>query len=360
MADEVILLGDCHFGVRNDNIILRNQMVSYFKDQLFPYILDNGIQVVFQLGDLFDKRKSTNNETMYIVRTEILDWFEANKIYFIVLTGNHDIYYRDDNTISTVVELLRGYEYVKAFNEPASININNVNIDLIPWINKNNGIQVNTFVANSTSDFCLGHFEFSGFRFSKDGQLSEHGMSITPFKKYKMVYSGHYHTRSKINNVEYIGTPYELTKSDYDDPKGITVLNVVDGTTKFIENSFKLHKKIVYNDKVNDYSKIKAVDFKDFRDCILEVHVNVKEKKKTFDKLINFIYSNNPSDVDIIDNTNKITYDEDITVNASVETGKLLDNGVKNIASNNSNICETKLKQITDDVYNKALNLKGK
>ncbi len=358
--NEFLFLGDTHWGARGDNPIIQAMQVRYFKEYLFPYILNNGIKTVIQFGDLMDKRKSTNHETLYTMRTEFLDFFENNKITLIVLVGNHDIYYRESNQISTIEEFLRGYKYCIPITKPARINTGHgTKIDIIPWINDENKVETANFINNSNSEYCIGHFEFSGFKFAKNGQVAEKGMGTALFKKYKHVYSGHFHTRSTQGNITYIGTPYELTWSDYDDPKGVTIFNGEDGSTKFIENPLTLHNRIVYNDAVNDYNKYDYSDFSKFEGMLVEVHVNTRTKKKQFATFMKEVYNSKPANVEVVDNTNKVTYESDITVNASTDTKTLLDNGVDSVQKQSTELSKEKLQKIADEIYSEAQNQSG-
>ena len=46
----------------------------------------------------------------------------------------------------------------------------------------------------------MGHLELNGF-VATAGHVMDHGMDINPFKKFKKTFSGHYHTRSNVDNI---------------------------------------------------------------------------------------------------------------------------------------------------------------
>ena len=62
----------------------------------------------------------------------------------------------------------------------------------------------------------MGHLELNGF-VATAGHVMDHGMDMDPFKKFKKVYSGHYHTRSNVGNIYYLGNPYEMFWNDCQD-----------------------------------------------------------------------------------------------------------------------------------------------
>ena len=43
------------------------------------------------------------------------------------------------------------------------------------------------------------------------------------FSKFKKVFSGHYHTRSNDGKIFYMGNPYEMFWTDYEDKRGFVV-----------------------------------------------------------------------------------------------------------------------------------------
>ena len=90
-----------------------------------------------------------------------------------------------------------------------------LNILLVPWINKEN--EDETFKRLKNQESCsMGHLELNGFRIHR-GYMMEHGMDATPFDKFEKVYSGHYHTRSDQEPVYYLGNPYEMFWNDVND-----------------------------------------------------------------------------------------------------------------------------------------------
>ena len=57
---KICILGDTHFGARGDSLEFHNYFKRFYDEIFFPYLLENRINIIFQLGDLFDRRKFIN------------------------------------------------------------------------------------------------------------------------------------------------------------------------------------------------------------------------------------------------------------------------------------------------------------
>ena len=60
---DIVLLGDLHYGVRQDSDYFHNSKKLFLDNILFPYIKNNNIKHIIQVGDLFDVRKYITNKT---------------------------------------------------------------------------------------------------------------------------------------------------------------------------------------------------------------------------------------------------------------------------------------------------------
>ena len=94
----------------------------------------------------------------------------------------------------------------------------------------------------------MGHFEIAGFHTYR-GAHSEEGLDRKIFKKFDMVFSGHYHHRSHSDNIHYLGNPYELTWQDYGDTRGFHIFDIDNYDLEFIPNPFVMFHRITYDDK---------------------------------------------------------------------------------------------------------------
>ena len=291
------ILGDTHFGVRNDSTNFHRYFEKFYKEVFFPYIDEHGINLVVQLGDLFDRRKYINFNSLAECKRYFFDELAKRPgLEFVTLLGNHDIFWKESLQVSSTGLILGEYNNIKLIDKPTALYVEDTKIDLIPWICKENESEIFTYIDNSKSDLCFGHFEIAGFPMYR-GMQAEEGLSYELFAKYERVLSGHYHTRSKAENIEYIGTPYEMTWQDAYDPRGFSVFDTETRELDFIPNPNTIHVKLAYDDTQEGAHNWPT----DLKDKYVKVVVVTKTDLYNFDRYITAIYEQAPADVKIIE-----------------------------------------------------------
>jgi DNA repair exonuclease SbcCD nuclease subunit len=133
-----IILNDTHFGYKADSSIVLDYFLSFFKNQLFPYIEKNKITTLFHLGDLFDRRKYINFKTLNRVRNEFLNPLQEMNVKCHIICGNHDTFFRNTNKLNSLDELVSNYSNWSVYSEPTEINLKDGCVALLPWINPEN------------------------------------------------------------------------------------------------------------------------------------------------------------------------------------------------------------------------------
>lgn len=294
---KIAILGDCHLGMRKDSPKFHKHAEKFF-DLFFSYTQKHGIQHIIQLGDLFDNRKSVSQYTAFESRRYFFSKFSKyNQEYpytLYTLLGNHDIYWRESLAINTPSEVL-GYNYdIHIVDKPTTIELDDVLFDFIPWICEENRDQCMKYIANSTSDYCFGHFEISGASMYRGTHAIE-GLGTEYFKDYKRVFSGHFHTQSTMGNIQYVGTPYEITWEDCGDPRGFHILDIDTGEIEFIENPHTMFEVVEYD---NGLKANKAT----LAEKIVKVVVKNKDNLYDFENTISSINNSGIYDLKIIEN----------------------------------------------------------
>lgn len=239
--------------------------------------------------------------------------------------------------------LLESYNNIKVYSEPTNKKYGNLNLDIIPWICKDNEKQIGQFINASTNTICIGHFEISGFEMMKGVECHE-GIDRGFLSKYERVYSGHFHTPSTKGNITYLGTPYELTWSDHGDRKGFYILDTDTKNIDFIENTNCMFTKIYY-DETKDYSNLNT------EEKYVKLIVVNKTNQQSFDALVDRIYKSNPSELKIVEDLTEFeTSNIDESVNLE-DTMTLLSEYVDGLETNAD---RQKIKTILRELYVEA------
>lgn len=348
---KICLLGDTHFGARNDSKHF-HEYFEQFYDFFFSYLKENGITKVIQLGDLFDRRKYVNFYTLAECKRYFFNRLQEQQIELYALVGNHDIFWKHSLSVNSPDLLLQEYVNVRIYDQPTTLLFPEVSIDLIPWLCNENENDVMKFVENSVSPICLGHFELKGFPLMK-GVDSHDGIEAKFLDRYDHVYSGHYHTRSTNGNVTYTGTPYELVWSDYKDAKGFYVLDTDTNKTEFVENTLRMFYKVFYDDSKFGLHDVLGTDYSRFKDKYVKVVVLNKQNPYVFDKMMEEIFKVSPIDVTIVEDFTELNTDSnDVEVNQAEDTLTSLYNFID---QQTLQIESPRLKTLMHELYMEAL-----
>lgn len=350
---KVAILGDTHFGMRNDLLCFHEHYEKFYSNIFFPYLKEHGIDTIIQLGDLFDRRKYINFNTLHMCRRYFFDELQRQNIKLITLIGNHDIFWKESLSVNSTELLLGSYNNITIINKPKTITLNDTPIDIIPWICKENYEDCLHFIQNSRSELCVGHFEISGFSMYKD-MPSDEGLDRKMFKKYELVLSGHYHHKSKQDNIVYAGTPGEMTWQDYDDPRGFHVLDLADRTLKFHANPYKMFHKIYYDDKKDSTSEITNMDLSMYTNTYVKVVVINKTNPYLYDVFLTNLHSVSPMDITIAEDMSEGEDELETSIEEAQDTIGILSKYIDNL--NNEDFDPTKLKTIIRELYIEALN----
>ena len=258
---KIAIITDTHFGAKKGNEVFLESQMRFFKNQFIPTLKKQGIDTIIHLGDFFDNRIHIDSRVL----NNVIDLFEVYlkdfKVHVIV--GNHDSYF--DTTIETnSVKTLNTFSNVTTYQNISEIELGGKKILLCPWVTKKD--EFISTLNNYDSDICMGHFEIAKCPMFK-GQPNEHGMEQSIFlSKFKITLSGHFHTKSETkfngNKLIYVGNAFQMTRSDIDDPRGFSILDLSNNKIKFVENTESMKyisvkypevvdKEIVYNNHVD-------------------------------------------------------------------------------------------------------------
>ena len=356
---KIALITDQHFGGKQDGQHFMNYIEKFYTNQFFPYLAENNITTVIDLGDTFDRRKYVNFNTLQQVKKFYFDVLLDRNITLCSIVGNHSTYYRNTNSVNSSDLLYGHYENIQTYSSPKTIKyIKGVDIDLIPWINSENYDETMEFIKNSKSQILFGHLEIDGFAMYK-GYVANSGLSRKIFNRYDVVCSGHYHHKSSKDNIHYLGAPYEITWNDYDDPRGFHVFDTETRELEFIRNEYRLFEKIYYDDSGNiDYKKL---DTNHYKDKIVKLIVEEKNNLSNFEDFVERLYKSELTDLTILEDLSEYSMryaddeEEDLEVG---NTSTFLDEYVDGMPDDNVKDEERKkVKRLLQVIYDEALNI---
>lgn len=170
---KIAILGDTHFGVRSDSPNFIALQDKFYTNVFLPYLIENDIKVVWQLGDMFDRRKYINFNTLAESKRFFFQPLQDAGIEIHTLLGNHDLYYRESLSVNSTGLLLGEFTNLHIYDKMTKWNVDDTSIDIIPWICKENVDEAFEFIRESNSDLCFGHFEFSNFPMHKGQDVSK-------------------------------------------------------------------------------------------------------------------------------------------------------------------------------------------
>jgi len=218
---KLCILGDTHFGARGDSLDFHKYFQKFYSKIFFPYLTEHDIKIVVQMGDLFDRRKFINFNTLYLARKYFFNKLQEKNIQLYTFVGNHDVAFKNTIEVNSPALLLNEYNNIFLAEKFHTENFDGVDIDIVPWICDENEKEIFQKMKESRSQICFGHFEIAGFEMDK-GNICDQGLDKNSLSKYDVVLSGHFHHKSSDGNITYVGTPYEMTWADYNDPKGFS------------------------------------------------------------------------------------------------------------------------------------------
>ena len=292
----IVIITDQHFGARKGAAYINNYFQKFYDDIFFPYLKENKIDTIIDMGDTFDNRRNIDLASLQWSKRIYFDKLQAMGIKVHIIVGNHTAYYKDTNSVNTVDLLLKEYNNIEVYAKPTEVTVGGLNILFLPWINEENRSDTLEAIKRSDSKVVMGHLELNGFVATR-GHMMEHGMDTKIFDKFDRVYTGHYHTRSNNGKIYYLGNPYEMFWNDVNDKRGFHLFDTETVKHTPINNPYRLFYNIYYEDL-----NYKLFDFREYKNKIVKIIVKRKTDQKQFEKFIDKLYNCGIQDLKIIEN----------------------------------------------------------
>ena len=349
---KIAILNDTHCGVRNSSEIFMDYQESFYRDVFFPYLHENGISQIIHLGDYYDHRKNINFKALHHNRKIFLEPMKEKGIKMDIIPGNHDVFHKNTNDLTSLKELLGYYTAnVNIVTKPTCINYDGLDVHLIPWINKENYNEYTNYIKNNDG-IVMAHLELKGFKVLKNFE-QKHGMSATLFDHYDMVLSGHYHTKSSNKIVRYLGSQMEFTWNDAHEEKHFHILDTETKEVTPVLNPLTLFRKVYYDDGPTSKTDYNTLDISNLDYKFVKVIVENKTNPFLFDKFVDRIADLNTHELKIIENFQEFLGENVTTSLEDVEnTQELMDNYIDSVTTD---LDRDKLKTLMNSLYNEAI-----
>lgn len=348
------LITDLHFGVRNDNSAFADYQEKFYSNIFFPYLKENNIDTIIDLGDTFDRRKYINFVSLDRAKRMFFDPISSNGYKLHTLVGNHDSFYKNTLEINSMNLLAEHYDTIRIYNKPEVVEFDDLEIIMLPWICNENQEEVFNLCSSTSAQVLFGHLELSGYQMYK-GQSISHGMDDNWLRKFDVVCTGHYHTKSTTGNINYLGCPYEMTWSDYDDPKGFHIFDTNTRELTFVQNPYNMFYKIQYDDSNKSMEQVVNEDFSALAGCHVKVIITEKNNPYWFDIFIEKLEKAGPVHVQVVEDHLHLDMEsDDDIVSEAEDTMTILHKYIEGL---DSSVSKPQLEKTIKDLYQEALSV---
>lgn len=315
--NKLFLIADIHLGVRNNSLEWIDNIKNYFYNFLTP-TLKNNISTndnpcLIVLGDVFDNRQTMDINVMNIAFDLFIDISKILNI--IILTGNHDIYKKINNDINSL-RFLKTINNITVIEKPTILRLNNdlmkkpLNIGIIPWLGYHK--VESSYISENDIDYAMMHTDITGLTFD-NGRVIYSGVTTNLFKG-KKIFSGHIHKRQESKRIIYVGSPYQLRRSDIGNDKGIYEFDVINETLKFHKNDYSPKFLRIKLEDILDYNLDKVQNI--FNNNYIYIIISNKYVKQfNTSKLLNVLQNCNYKKIEFVVDKND---DQQLNINENI------------------------------------------
>jgi DNA repair exonuclease SbcCD nuclease subunit len=355
LKKRIALMGDTHWGVRNDHPAFLDNMrksSEWMLQTLRQQYAD--VNDIIHLGDLYDRRKYVNFQTAELCHKHFLQPV-SHDYRLHIITGNHDVYYKDTYEVNALKTLVANrYPTIRSYSTATDVTIQGTSILLVPWICEANKQHTQNMIDNTCAQIMMGHLELTGFEMYKN-VIMQHGDDPNVYSKFQGVYSGHFHRKSTKGNINYIGAFGEYTWSDHDCPRGFSILDLDTLELEFVKNPFSMFRLCKYDDTNYKPGMLKNLDFSKYADSYVKVVVVTRNDPFVFDMFMDKLYAVNPIDVSIVEVVSTFVDNaEDEVIDEAQDTPSILDGYISGLTLP---IETDRMKKYMRSIYKEAITI---
>jgi DNA repair exonuclease SbcCD nuclease subunit len=337
---KTVVIGDLHFGIKMADERFLGYQIEEWKKFINGYCLVNDVNQLIILGDFFDNRNYLSVKMLDTVRTQIFKY----DMDIVLLVGNHDTLYRNTNAVSSPRLIFGTHDNIQIIDTVKEMYIDDVKCLMLPWINKENYNKSIAAVKKTEAEYCFAHLALNEFEMTS-GIKCTTGLNASLFKKFKGVFTGHFHLVQDVGNIHYLGSFYQTTWTDCGDQKRIYV--VEDG---FELSPVPITRQIFKKIYLTKEEPITQEIIDSVADCYVKVYLSYKMTAKE-DKLLSKLLDC-AINVDVIDLRLLLEEDgRDVTEEDFLE----IFNGFMELQEDLDEELKTAVSNLIQKTYNEAL-----
>lgn len=350
---KIAIITDTHAGARSDHPAFNEYFIKFYEQHFFPYIKKHDIRTVLHLGDVFDRRKYINFNTLRSWQERVFKPLHSMVDQMDIIIGNHDTYFKNTNEVNSVEALLTPFEKFRIYKTAQEVNVGGLNMLYVPWICEDNIEHTKKIIQESKSQICAGHLELMGFEMHAGHVNMDKGLPTEMFDKFFMTLSGHFHHKSSKSGIHYLGSPYPIYWHDWGDVRGFHILDTETLDLQFIENPSQIFFKIFYDDAKESFETLFNRDYTHLSGMFVKIIVQNKTNPYLFDQFIEALHKVNPVDVNIVESSFEVGELQEDSLDEAKDTLSILQDYVKSMQLTNN---ESELLNLFSELYIEALN----
>lgn len=238
------VFADTHFGVRQDSKHFHNGNRRFFTEVVMPLIKQSGTGKAIHVGDVFHDRTKIDVNTIDQAKQYFFEPLQQMGIEVDVITGNHDLYYRDSNAVNTMQHVANEYDNFNVHSAAYTKHIvDGCSLLYVPWMMNSNKDAILKEINASAADYVFGHLELIGYQIGRT-RVATHGYDPKLFERFKHVFSGHFHHRHSARNITYLGSCQQHTWDDVGAVRGFHFFDTDSGELTFVPNPYNMFERI--------------------------------------------------------------------------------------------------------------------
>ena len=269
---KVALISDQHFGV-NDFCSKQHKSISLFYEKIFfPYLDDNKIEYLFDLGDTFDKNAKPDDKLIEWSKHHYFDKLKERNIKTLILRGNHNPRRNFNGRLTdAITSVSHEYNNIQLIDNSSVVSVYGKRILMTPYLDFNNNaisahrkLAATKDLSDTSVDIIFTHMSFSNYNVFENKKTS--GGLLIPSRHLKSIptpiVSGHYHSKSSTLTppITYLGAPYALKRGEFNVNRGFHALEVDSLKLTFVKNNFQVFDFICVDSFADLLEKFKEID----------------------------------------------------------------------------------------------------